>query len=376
MEIITFVFFGIILIYALFIGFLAYGFTKIKFFEPTNVTPITRFSIVVPFRNEAENLPNLLHSFSRLDYPKDMFEVLFVNDSSDDLSVKIINEFQVSNFNFSVIENIRISSSPKKDAITSAIKLARNEWILTTDADCYVNENWLKVLDAYIQENNPEMIAGAVSFFTGESFLHHFQQLDLMSLQGATIGSFGLEKPFMCNGANFAYTKNLFNKINGFEGNNKIASGDDVFLLQKALLDNYFGAIKVHYLKTESNIVLTKAEESWKSLINQRIRWASKAAAYKNNFGKVTALIVFTGNLSITLSFFLTLFSLFSFWNWYLLFAIKIMIDFLILYQTGKFIKPQSVKFFLISNLWYPFFCVFVAFSSFFGSYEWKGRKH
>jgi hypothetical protein len=65
--------------------------------------------------------------------------------------------------------------------------------------------------------------------------LDHFQQLDLTSLQGATIGSFGLNKAFMCNGANFAYTKSLFEKLNGFDGNNKIASGDDVFLLQKAV---------------------------------------------------------------------------------------------------------------------------------------------
>jgi hypothetical protein len=55
----------------------------------------------------------------------------------------------------------------------------------------------------------------------------------IASLQGATIGSFGIGKGFMCNGAN-SLQKSLFQELNGFQGNDTIASGDDVFLLQKA----------------------------------------------------------------------------------------------------------------------------------------------
>ena len=74
------------------------------------------------------------------------------------------------------------------------------------------------------------MIAGAVTYDCNSSFLHQFQQLDMASLQGATIGSFGIDQGFMCNGANLAYTKSLFTALDGFTGNDKIASGDDVFL--------------------------------------------------------------------------------------------------------------------------------------------------
>lgn len=375
MEILTIVFFGIILTYSIFMARMAYGFKKVKPFDLPVLEPETCFSVIVPFRNEAENLAELMYSLSQLDYPFEKFEVLFVNDSSEDNSVAVINEFPVSSFSFSIIENTRISNSPKKDAIVSAMKLAKNQWIVTTDADCYVNSNWLKAFDAYIQIHKPEMIVGAVSYLSGDSFLDQFQQLDFMSLQGATICSFGIKKPFMCNGANFAYTKKLFEQTQGFIGNSKIASGDDVFLLQKAILDNRYGIEKVHYLKADSNIVLTKPVKSWNALLNQRIRWASKTSSYTSNFAKIIALLVFSGNLAIVLTLFLTLFSLFSFWNWYLLFAVKIIVDFLILYQTGKFIKPQVVRFFLISNLFYPFFCVFTAFSSLFMSYNWKGRK-
>jgi hypothetical protein len=74
------------------------------------------------------------------------------------------------------------------------------------------------------------MIAGVT--YDCKTASHHFQQLDLVSLQGATIGSFGIGKGFMCNGANLAYKKSLFQELNGFR-NDTIASGDDVFLLQK-----------------------------------------------------------------------------------------------------------------------------------------------
>lgn len=244
---ITIVLLLVLLVYVATIAFLIYGFSKIKNFEPVFATPKIKFTIIVPFRNEAENLPNLLNSFSKLNYPDDLFEVILVDDFSND-AFKI----QSLRFKVLVIKNIRISNSPKKDAILTAIQYVKSEWIITTDADCVVNENWLLTLDNYIQNHEVSMIVGAVTYDCKNLFLHYFQQLDLASLQGATIGSFGLGKGFMCNGANFAYTKSLFEELNGFDGNDKIASGDDVFLLQKAVAR--FPA-KVHYLKSINNII-------------------------------------------------------------------------------------------------------------------------
>lgn len=367
MEILGIVFFLIIIIYSIFIVWISCGFNKVKLFEIEDSKPQTKFSIVVPFRNEAENLPGLLYSFSQLNYPRELFEVVFINDDSDDNF-----RFQILDFRFQIVNNERKSNSPKKDAITTAMQIAKNDWIITTDADCFVHPDWLSTFDNFIQKTNCEMIAGAVSYDAEGSFLHQFQQMDLMSLQGATIGSFGIGKPFMCNGANFGYTKKLFADLNGFEGNTGIASGDDVFLLQKAI--RQFPE-KVQYLKSFSAIVFTKPLNDWKSLFYQRVRWASKSSSYESGFGKVLALVVFAGNLAIVVSFFLTLFSMFSFWNWYLLFALKIFVDFILLYQTGKFIQPRMIRHFVFSNLLYPFFSTAVAFYSLFGKYEWKGRR-
>jgi glycosyltransferase involved in cell wall biosynthesis len=353
-------------VYCLAIIALIYGFSKVNSFDYLALKPKTKFSIIVPFRNEAENLPKLLDSFSKLNYPADLYEVILVDDFSSE-------EFPVKSFQFpvSVINNIRVSNSPKKDAISTAIQIVKNDWIITTDADCVVNKNWLSALDNYIQLHKVSMIAGAVTYHCKNSFLHHFQQLDLASLQGATIGSFGLKKGFMCNGANFAYTKSFFQDLNGFEGNDGIASGDDVFLLQKAI-DQF--PKKVHYLKSENNIVITKPLNDWKSLFHQRVRWASKTGSYQSSFGKALGLVVFGGNIGLLFVVYCLLFSKENFYLLLILLLAKFIIDFFLIRKTNKFLKNKT-QFFLTSSLLYPFFSVSVALYSLFGKYEWKGRR-
>ena len=362
----TIVLYTILSIYCLAIIALIYGFTKVNSFEYLGLQPKTKFSIIVPFRNEAENLPKLLDSFSKLNYPADFFEVILVDDDSN-------FKFQIpdSKFQISIIDNIRVSNSPKKDAISTAMQVVKNDWIITTDADCTVNENWLSALDNYIQLHNVSMIAGAVSYHCKNSFLHHFQQLDLASLQGATIGSFGLKKGFMCNGANFAYTKSFFQKLNGFDGNDGIASGDDVFLLQKAMARF---PEKVHYLKSRNHIVFTKPLDDWKSLFHQRVRWASKTGSYQSTFGKRLGLVVFGGNLSWVAGCGLWVVGLTPLLNIVLLFLLKFSVDFVLINKTNGFLKNKT-RFFLMSSLLYPFFSVSVALYSLFRKYEWKGRR-
>ena len=176
----------------------------------------------------------------------------------------------------------------------------------------------------------------------------------------------------MCNGANFAYKKSLFESLNGFDGNNKIASGDDVFLLQKAA--NLFPN-EVHYLKANEAIVITKPTENWKSLFHQRVRWAAKTGSYESSFGKFLGLIVFFGNLTIVIGFVLVTLRILLWEVLVLILAFKFVIDFILLYITNRFLSKDRIKSLLLSSLLYPFFSSAVALYSLFGSYEWKERR-
>jgi cellulose synthase/poly-beta-1,6-N-acetylglucosamine synthase-like glycosyltransferase len=356
----------VFLIYILFIGQLIYGFNRMRRFSKAEFIPKTSFSIVVPFRNEKENLPNLLHSISLLNYPKELVEVILVDDDSDD-------EFRIQNLEFRIqmIKNVRKSNSPKKDAIETAIQIAKHDWIITTDADCLVQKDWLTIYDQYIQKNEVEMVASGVCYIPKKGFLSAFQNLDFLSLQGATIGSFGINQPFMCNGANFAYSKSFFKELNGFQGNETIASGDDVFLLQKAVS---VAPKKVGFLLAKESIVATNPVATWSDLFQQRVRWASKSTGYSSVYGKLLALVVFGGNLAWIVSFLLWLVGLLD-QNIFMLFvALKFLIDFILIYKTANFFESK-LQYVLASSLLYPFFSVSVAVYSLFGKYSWKGRN-
>lgn len=361
--------FVILAIYVVLIGSLFYGFQKMKPFTSDEIVPKTNFSIVVPFRNEPENLPKLLHTISLLDYPKELFEVILVDDESED-EFRLLDSAR-TDINARIVENVRKSNSPKKDAIETAIEIAKHDWIITTDADCLVQNNWLKTIDAYIQKEKKRMVVAGVCYLPQSGFLHAFQNLDFLSLQGATIGSFGLNKPFMCNGANFAYEKNFFSALNGFEGNSNMASGDDVFLLQKAVLKD---KNVVGFCMNNESVIATKSESSWNDLFQQRVRWAAKSTGYSSWFGKLTALLVFSTNVTWITVFVMWLLGSLN-QNWFALFvALKFIVDLLLLQKTASLFRTKLQWLFLASLL-YPFFSSAVAIYSLFGNFTWKGRQ-
>lgn len=373
-----FIIISITVIYLVLIGSLILGFDRVHPFELNDSKPKTHFSILVPFRNEEKHLPALLSSFLNLNYPKDYFEIIFIDDNSDDRSVQIIEAFlahsNTSHLHLQLIKNIPNTNSPKKDAITLAIARAKYDWIITTDADCVPPKYWLDSFDEYIQNQQPEMIVAPVTYTDATGFLQNFQLLDLHSLQGATIGAFGIRRPFLCNGANLAYTKRLFNTVNGFEGHTEIASGDDVFLLEKAVRHNLKN---VHYLKCKHAVVASYALTSRKALVEQRVRWAAKTSAYKNLFGKLSGFIILAQNALILSCLGLFGIGVLSSKELLYLLFIKFGIDFILIYKAALFFEQKKhLKYYFFSFLYYPFFSVYVAFVAMFKGYKWKGRAY
>ncbi|SDR85726.1 Glycosyltransferase, catalytic subunit of cellulose synthase and poly-beta-1,6-N-acetylglucosamine synthase [Formosa sp. Hel1_31_208] len=363
-------------IYLCLIGSLVYGFDKVLDFKTIDISAKTKFSIVIPFRNEAAHLEALLTSISELNYPRSHFEIIMVDDDSSDNSVALIHSFNhdFDGLKISVFKNNRQSNSPKKDAITMAIHHAKYDWIVTTDADCLVPKYWLDIFDQYIQGHQPNLIIAPVALTKAHTFLERFQILDILSLQGATIGGFGIKKPFLCNGANLAYRKDFFNTLNGFSGNLNIASGDDIFLLEKAVKQD---KNTVHYLKNNQVIVSTPAQSNFKSLKAQRVRWAAKTSTYHNGFGKAAGFTVLIMNallVCLPLVFLVGIITLKTFLYTYL---IKILIDFLLLFKTARFFnQEQYLPSYLFSSVLYPFFSVYIGFISVFKGYKWKGRTY
>ncbi|MCP4054838.1 MAG: glycosyltransferase, partial [Mesoflavibacter sp.] len=169
----------ILLLYLILIGKFAFAIDKVTEFKLQDIPAKTKFSVVIPFRNEAENLPALLNSIAELNYQASLFEIILVNDDSEDLSEDIVTKFiSTSALDIKLIQNKRQTNSPKKDAISSAIKISKYDWIITTDADCVLPKYWLDSFDAFIQQNDVRMVVGPVTYYQVNGFLKHFQLLD------------------------------------------------------------------------------------------------------------------------------------------------------------------------------------------------------
>ncbi|MFK7781148.1 glycosyltransferase [Psychroserpens sp.] len=365
----------IIILYLLLIGSFTIGFDKVKPILLEDIPTKTNFSIVIPFRNEAENLPDLLDSILGLNYGKYKFEILFVNDHSEDNSENLIrSKLSKTKIDYSILINNGQSSSPKKNAITKAISESKYDWIVTTDADCKLPKYWLDTFDCLIQKNDTKFIVAPVTYHNIISFFKRFQLLDFLSLQGVSIGSFGIKKPILCNGANLAYSKTLFIELNGFEGNTHISSGDDIFLLEKTISKH---SECIHYLRSEHAIVKTLAQPNLKSLLSQRIRWASKTSSYNSLFAKLTGIITFLMNGFLVCAPLLVLAGFVSLKLLMYAFIIKFCIDFLLLFKTARFFNQEtSLASFFFSSFIYPFFSVYVVFISVFRGYKWKDRTY
>ena len=377
----TYLAFIICLLYGILIVYMIKGVGRLKTLVPDYKKPSASFTVLVPFRNEEINLPGLLKSMAALDYPRDLFEIIMINDDSSDTSVTIINSFKEAfpDLSITLTDNDLRNTAPKKDAIEKGITLSSKDWVITTDADCLVPTSWMQAFNSMINEEEPKMIVAPVSYVNSNGFLHKFQLLDFLSLQGITMGSFGMKnggwgKPFLCNGANLCYRKDSFKEVHGFAGNEHIASGDDVFLLEK-MMQKF--PDQVAFIKSTEAIVLTSSKDSVKDLIEQRVRWASKTTAYDSLFSKLTGLLVFANSLSMIIVLGLGIAGHTPWLYVGLLFLIKFNVDFVLLFKTSEFFEQQEVmKSYFMSSILHPFFTILVAMLSLRKNYTWKGFSY
>jgi glycosyltransferase involved in cell wall biosynthesis len=364
----------VFLLYLTVMGWISTGMLRLRYFNGSTAVSKTRFTVIVPFRNEAENLPRLLRSIAALEYPIELFEVILVNDASEDASVAVASENLPDNkCDLKIIQNKRTSASPKKDAIATAIGESKYEWILTTDADCELPGKWLQLYDQYIQKNHPKMVCAPVVYHTSKKLLKNFQFLDGLSLQAVTMGGFGWNAPLLCNGANLGYLKEAYYAVKGYQGNDHIASGDDIFLLEK-IRELYPEAIK--FIKNRDARVITMPENTWNAVLSQRVRWASKTSYQKGRGTKLLGISVFLVNLVFLASIMGVTINT-EHYVWYVGFLIlKIIVDLLVLIAVARFFESSiSLPGYFINAVLYPFITVWIVFASFFGNYQWKGRK-
>ncbi len=285
----------ILAVYCLLLMAFLFGWSESRFqVAPLQGATMSGISVIVPFRNEEQNLPVLIKSLSKLAYVIHNYEVILVDDHSTDGSRALAERFVRDG------RNIRLLSLPegvvgKKQALLAGIQASGFDIIATTDADCQFHEQWLWQISTYFERAETQMLVGPVNLATDKSLLSRLQAMEFTSLAASTAAAIGIGHPILCNGANLAFRKNAFHEVGGYEGNMDIPSGDDEFLLHKMMKHFRRGVV---YLNAPEGIVTSNPVGSLKDFIGQRVRWAGKWKHNTDPLAKWLAVFIAAAHFS------------------------------------------------------------------------------
>jgi len=371
MALTAFILILIVSLYTLSIGFFSSGLKSPNRSGNHNPVLPLSVSILIPFKNERSALPHLVNDLLAQSYPVEMMDIIFVNDHSDDGSQIIFESISRKQSAISCL-NLPEGKLGKKEALAYGVQHAAYEWIIQIDADSRIGPGFVASHMAFLEKNPSDLVAGLVT--TGNSsggFLEHFERLDLLSLAGVGAASFQFGKAMMCSGANLAYSRDLYLKSRPFDPSEKLASGDDMFLM--------IGARKLgmtlSFNLNENSVVRTAPVPNLRSFLAQRHRWGGKTGQYKMPDIQVLAILVVLTNLSVLL-FPLGLILFPGLWLWFLgTWLAKTTADFILLYRiTGFTQQRESMRMFLpVSLVYYPVFLLIII-SLMTRQSAWKGK--
>jgi poly-beta-1,6-N-acetyl-D-glucosamine synthase len=364
------------LAYALLVLWYRWAWQRLAVYKPAapDWKPATRVTVLVPARNESQNIEACLQSLVSQHYPASLMQVLVLDDASEDDTAAKVDDMATR---FGFLHCLRlpkgaVSQSHKKRAIEKGIAHASGDLIVCTDADCKHHPQWIATLVHTYEMGGCQFIAAPVVYQTEPTLLSVFQTLDFMTLQGITGASVSQRFHTMCNGANIAYAKKSFQDVGGFEGIDKLPTGDDMLLMYKIYRQNPAG---VCWLKSREAVVSTAACASWTVFFQQRIRWASKAAYYddKRIFGVLVLVYLF--NVYLLALAIASLFNPGFWWLFAITLAVKTVVEWFFLWPVAHFFEKRKWL------VWFPFFqpvhiiyTVVAGWLGRFGSYRWKGR--
>lgn len=353
--------------------------------EPENAAPTV--ALLIPYRNEADNLPQLIADVQALAYPG--LEVIFIDDHSEDGGKSVVDEAvlggaagaeegmikrgpRLRSLALADHLNGRSVTAHKKEALAYAIGLTTAAVIVTTDADCRLPVDLITELAAPFRRS-VDVVLGPVLISAGPQpdIITSFQALDFAAYQLYTAGCVATGKPTLANGACFAFRRDLFHEVGGYTGLDHLPSGDDVLLLHR-----FAQRPGTRFAWADSDPVFTRPVPTWKGLWQQRIRWAGKAGEYVSPTLQYGQALAFLTALGIVTGILLTPFDGRFFAGAFLAWIMKAVVDFILLQDiTGTYGQDRLLKWYPVVQLIYPFYLVAVGIGALIGvKTAWKGR--
>lgn len=323
------------------------------------------FTVIIAARNEERHLEHLLDSLAQLEYPKDLYEIIVVDDRSTDATPEILERYT---HRINALKILRVTDNPtdmphKKNALRTAIASARNEFLAFTDADCIVPRDWLRSLSEQFTDR-VGVVAGYSPYrFDRHRWDHSFLRYEEYKNSLLAASAIGLGKGFMCTGRNFAYRKTVFDEVGGFERIKQSISGDDDLFLQ---LVRRTTAWEVRYMVSPGSVVETQPPASFRQFIDQRIRHISASRYYSRDITAAYA-VAHLFLLLIVIMFFIEPF-------WGLIFLLlRLNLDAIFIARGNKLISEQfGIASFFVNEIALMLYTLLIGPLGFVKKFNWK----
>ena len=356
-------------LYALLFLFFIIGLVRTHRYKGPKATPSV--SVVVPMRNEEEFAQRTLEALAEQDYAGE-WEVICVDDRSTDSTCEILEKFAATHPKFRVLslpQDLPVIASPKKRALESAFKIAKNAVLLTMDADCIPRKSWItamagRFVDGICIVQGPKQNNGS------RTMPHLYQKLETLGYTAMEAAGVSLGHPIVASAACLAYKKELFFKVGGFGDLINLSSGDDDMLIHKMMK---IPGTKVCYNLDRDAVIETAPVHTWKQLFNQRARWSSNGTNYESKAYVLLLTLIYTYYIWMFISPWCVLF-LDCPWQW-CAFSIlpKIVVDFVFLMiASWKLHSKRRMLAFIPTELIQIPMIVFAVPAGITGMFRWK----
>jgi len=329
---------------------------------------LTTVSVLIPCRNEAENILPLATALENQDYPSTSLEIIWIDDHSADQTSDLIREIRSPSCRHRLI-TLHSDTKGKKAALQAGMKAAKGEIILLTDADSRPGPEWVSAMVRFMLTTGTDLAAGPVVLSPANRWHEQLQKLEFMSLVASSAGAAGIGLPFMIQGPNIAIRASEY-RDSVSQLDRRFLSGDDVFLLQAMKKK---GNRKIRYNLDRRALVESKPAASLMKFLWQRHRWASKARGYTDPAMVGITITVFLANLTILVTCLAAVAGGMSWWLPAALFIVKSLADLSLLIRASGFFKSAGLLiWFLPVQILYPAYIVVTAIWAMTGQVRWK----
>jgi cellulose synthase/poly-beta-1,6-N-acetylglucosamine synthase-like glycosyltransferase len=227
-------------------------------------------TIVIAARNEQENIGRCLESLVRLTYPRDLLEIIIVDDRSTDRTAEIISKYGLENPHIRLLKADPGSEllRGKANAVTQGIEATKGEIILLTDADCIVPPSWVEETVKYFADSRVGIVAG-FTYLEGRGLFSQMQALDWFGLFSVAAAGVRIGLPITAVGTNLHVRRSAYEKVGGYRGIPFSVTED--YALFHAVMEktNYVARFPID----PGMLVGTRPSPSWGSLYHQKKRW-------------------------------------------------------------------------------------------------------